>query len=132
MDNPERENNYLKYLKPLPIIMVVGLLLYIQTLFYKFTNLDDVYLIINNQHFLSNILNIFKSFTTDVFYLSNGTAFYYRPILTISLMLDYQVGGVTPLIYHFTNIILHVVSSYLVFVFLIKLNYKKTVSFYSL
>ena len=121
--------SYLKYLVPLSLLVIAGFSLYYQTLSYGYTNLDDYYLIVNNQHFLSNLSNIFKSFTTDVFYFSSNTAYYYRPILTISLMIDYQFGGTSPFFYHLTNIILHIASSYLLYLFLIKLNYKKALSF---
>ncbi|MEI7688957.1 MAG: tetratricopeptide repeat protein [Candidatus Nomurabacteria bacterium] len=130
MDNNQAEKiSYIKNLKPLTVIIVIGILLYLPVLFFNFTYLDDNNLIIGNQYFLSNLSNFFKSFTIDVFHLFNSSAFYYRPVLTISLMLDYQIGGISPFIYHFTNVILHISASYLLFIFLSKLNYKKELSF---
>ncbi len=129
INQKEEELSCLENFKPFFYIIGFGFLLYFPTLFFNFTYLDDNNLILNNQYFLSNLTNVFQSFLTDVFHLFNHSAFYYRPLLTISLILDYQVGGASPFIYHFTNIVLHLVSSYLLFVFLTKLNYKKIFSF---
>lgn len=134
MEPTENKDSFLdkifhKKWTPFLIIAGIGFVLYFQAFFFNFSYLDDNNLILDNQYFLSHFLNIFSSFLTDVFHLFNSSAFYYRPILTISLILDYQVGNIHPFIYHFTNVMLHIVSSYLVFVLLVKLNYKKTLSF---
>ena len=124
-----KQTPYLDNLKPFFWIVGIGFLLYLPTLFFNFSYLDDNNLILDNQYFLSNPANIFQSFLTDVFHIFNHSAFYYRPLLTISFIFDYQIGGVSPFIYHFTNIILHLVAASLVFVFFTKLNYKKNISF---
>ena len=111
------------------IIFCIGFIIYFQTLFFNFSYLDDNNLILDNAYFLSHLSNIFKSFQIDVFHLFNHSAFYYRPILTISFLIDYQILGISPFIYHFTNVILHLIASSLVFIFLNKLNYKKENSF---
>ncbi|MBU4536866.1 glycosyltransferase family 39 protein, partial [Patescibacteria group bacterium] len=114
---------------PFMVIAVLGFLIYSQTLFFDFTYLDDNTLILDNQSFLSNPLNVFEAFRTDVFHIFNHSAFYYRPILTISFMFDYQIGGVNPFVYHFSNLIFHILAVCLLFVFLRKINYKKDISF---
>lgn len=114
---------------PFFIISTLGLILYFQVFFFDFSYLDDNNLILNNQHFLSNLANFFKSFSIDVFHIFNHSAFYYRPLLTISLMFDFQFGGINPFIYHFTNVALHIVAACLLFTFLKKLDYKKELSF---
>ncbi|MFA4975301.1 MAG: tetratricopeptide repeat protein [Candidatus Paceibacterota bacterium] len=125
----EEHTPYLDKYKPFFWILGIGFLLYLPTLFFNFTYLDDNNLILENQYFLSNISNIFQSFSIDVFHIFNSSAFYYRPLLTISFIFDYQIGGTNPFMYHFSNILLHIISSYLIFIFLTKLNYKKTLSF---
>ncbi|MCK4386514.1 MAG: tetratricopeptide repeat protein [Candidatus Pacebacteria bacterium] len=115
--------------QPFAIIAILGLLLYSQTLFFDWTYLDDNTLILNSEFFLNKLSNVFQSFGTDVFHALDQSASYYRPVLTISFIFDYQMGGINPLIYHFTNIILHLLSACLVFVFLKKLKYKRDVSF---
>lgn len=120
---------FLKFWTPFAIIAVLGFLLYAQILFFDFTYLDDNTLILDDQSFLSNPANFSQAFKTDVFHVFNHSASYYRPLLTISLMLDYQLGGITPFVYHLNNIILHILSVCLLFVFLKKMKYKKNVSF---
>ena len=113
---------------PFLILIGIGLVLYFQVLFFGFTYLDDNNLILDNAGFLSQLSNLFTSFQIDVFHLFNHSAFYYRPILTISLILDYQLSGPHPFMYHFTNLVLHLLASCLVFLFLKKLNYRKELS----
>ncbi len=120
--------NILKGKRPYLLILALGFLIYSQTLFFDFSYLDDNTLILDNQNFLSHLSNIATAFRTDVFHLFNHSAFYYRPILTLSLMFDYQIGGASPFVYHFTNFALHLLASCLVFLFLKKLNYRKDLS----
>ena len=129
MSENNQEINYLEKHRPFLIIVGLGFLLYVQTLFFNFTYLDDNNLILDNRYFLANLSNIFNSFLTDVFHLFNHSAFYYRPLLTISLILDYQFGGIYPFVYHLTNMILHILAACLLFVFLKKLDYKKELAF---
>lgn len=112
-------------------IILIGFLLYAKTLFFNFAFLDDNVLILDNQYFLRNLSNILQTFKQDVF-LSPSKA-YYRPILTISFMLDAQLGGASPFIYHFTNIVIHLLASCLLFLFLRKFKVKKELAlFFSL
>ena len=54
------------------------------------------------------------------------------PLLTLSLMIDAQFGVTSLFTFHLTNIILHILSSCLVFSLLLKLKYKKeTALFFS-
>jgi len=124
-----QSNFYLKGRRPFFLIILLGFLIYFPTLFFNFTYLDDNTLILDNQFFLSDLSNIGEAFRTDVFHIFNHSAFYYRPILTISFMLDYQIGGVVPFIYHFSNLLFHILVVCLLFIFLRKLKYRKDISF---
>ena len=119
------EKNYIPFL----IIAGFGFILYFQAFFFNFSYLDDNVLILGNQYFLSNLTNIFQSFLKDVFLSSNHLAFYYRPLMTVSFIFNYQIGGINPFIYHFTNVALHLLSASLLFIFLQKLDYRKELAF---
>lgn len=121
------ENIFITTWRPYAWIAGAGFLLYFQTLFFDFTYLDDQPLIVENYQFLSQLSNIFKAFGEDVF-RSNIQA-YYRPVLTISLIIDAQFGGTSLFIYHLSNIVMHLIVSGLLFLFLTKLKYKKDISF---
>jgi len=112
--------------RPYIIIALVGFLLYFKTLFFGFTFLDDNQLILGNFYFLRDFTNFFRAFGEDVF-LSPLDA-YYRPLLTISLMIDAQLGGTAPFIYHLSNVLLHLAAACLLFRLLTKLKYRRDLS----
>ncbi len=116
--------------RPYFIIVALAFLAYLPVLFFNFSYLDDNTLILENQSFLSSFWNIFPAFQTDVFHLFNHSAFYYRPMLTISFIFDYQLGSASPFIYHFTNLVLHLISSCLVYAFFKRLYFRKDLSFF--
>lgn len=113
---------------PYILISAIGFLLYFKSLFFDFTYLDDNALILNNLPFLQNFSNVFHAFTRDVFNILDGSAAYYRPLLTVSFMPDAAIGGALPIMYHLTNIIIHILAACLVFKLLTKLKYPKTLS----
>lgn len=115
----------------LAALAVSGFLLYFRILFFDFTYLDDNTLILDNQAFLADWSNFFKAFTTDVFHLFNHSAFYYRPILTVVLMLGYHIGGASPFVYHLISLTLHILAAFLVFLLFERLEYRKEISFLS-
>jgi len=126
-----KENIFLKGVRPYLWIFIIGFIIYSQTLFFDFTYLDDNVLILDNFYFLSNLTNVFRTFTQDVFQTLHYSDAYYRPLLIISFILDAQLGKNSPFIYHFTNIVLHFSASCLLFLFLKKLKYKKELAFIS-
>lgn len=101
--------------------------LYAQTLGFGFTSLDDVHLIQENRENIGSFSNAIKAFKTDVYWKSPGT--YYRPLLSLSFMLDHALGGEKPFIYHLSNILLHIAACWLLFVCLNALNYRRGLSF---
>ncbi|HTY13582.1 MAG TPA: tetratricopeptide repeat protein [Candidatus Omnitrophota bacterium] len=114
--------------RPYIIIAVLGLLVYIKAAFFNYTYLDDNNLILDNFYFIKNLANVLTAFGQDIFRQFGGGEIYYRPLMTISFMLDAQWGGTSPMMYHVTNIILHLIASCLVFFLLIKLDFRKDVS----
>jgi len=101
--------------------------LYAKTLGFGFTSLDDVHLIQENRENIGSFSNAAQAFKTDVYWKSPGT--YYRPVLSLSFMLDHALGGEKPFIYHLSNILLHIAACWLLFVCLTALNYRKGLSF---
>lgn len=108
----------LKRLLPYLIFFILTFSVYSQTLFFGYTNLDDNVLSAQSDVF-SNFKNIGAIFSTDVFFSSNKL--YFRPILNLSYMIDTQIGGSSPYIYHLGNIILHFLAGCLIYIFLKKI-----------
>jgi tetratricopeptide (TPR) repeat protein len=96
-------------------ILFATLTLYFSSFSFEFVNWDDPIYIYNNPfiHSLSanNISNIFRSFY-------NGN---YHPLTMVTYAIENAIAGQTPFIYHFTNVILHLANTLLVFVFVQKL-----------
>ncbi len=87
------------------IAFVVPVFLYLHTVNYKFIQFDDNLIITNNIKFISNLSNINKAFTTDAFI--NKTSSFYRPLQTVSYMIDAQFSGVkSTWMFHLSNILL--------------------------
>jgi tetratricopeptide (TPR) repeat protein len=101
-------------------IVLLGALVYAQTLFFKFNFLDDNQMILGHQAILRRLSSIFLAFREDAFF--SPEKFYYRPLLTVSFILDAQWGGAAPFAYRLTNLLLHLLSSCLVFRFLERLR----------
>lgn len=100
-------------------IALAGIAVYFRTLFYGYT-FDDAQLIVNSRHYLKDWHNILGAFTRNPYWNINLS--YYRPILTLSFMLDFLWAGIVPFFYHLSNIIYHLVASCLFFAVLRKLD----------
>lgn len=108
-------------------ICAVVCLVYARSLSFGFTYLDDNALILGNYGFISDITNVGAAFLRKVF--AHSYLPYYRPILMTSFILDAQLGGSEPFVYHLTNIVYHAAASCLVFTFLEAMGYKRRLAF---
>jgi pentatricopeptide repeat protein len=94
--------------------------------------LDDTPLVQNRIDYLKNPAHIFDSFKESVMYWQDRDAFYYRPILTVSFILDAFIFRGNFWGYHISNIIYHIISTILVYNLLLKLKARKnTAKFFS-
>ena len=92
------------------ILTIVTLAVYWQVNQYGFVNFDDYVYVIENDHIQSGI-------TPDGFRWAFSTTYaeFWHPLTWLSLMLDYQLHGLNPGGYHTTNLILHILSTLLLF-----------------
>lgn len=72
---------------------------------------DDRGIILDNTHYLKEGRNVFTSFTEPFF----GKTPFYRPLLLVSFIVDYQLWGLNPFGYHLTNVVLHTLNAFLVY-----------------
>ncbi len=98
------------------LISLINFILYFHTLKYDFTSLDDYDLILNRYHILKNPENIPLIFKTNFFMSESGS--YYRPLVSISFMIDTLIGGKNPFIFHLSNLIYHIIASFLMWILL--------------
>ena len=112
-------------LAPLFIALTV-LAVYSMALSFNFIGFDDMEILKHRYFIIGDFSKIKVAFTTDAFLGTNGS--FYRPLQTVSFMLDALVGGPKPFIYHLTNLLLHIASSLCVFWLLLVLGYQRLVS----
>jgi len=114
------------------VIGIAVLCIYGKSLKFGFVELDDKDLIVDNFEYIKDLSNIPKAFVTNAFYNPSGakdSKVYYRPLLTLSFMLDAQLSGKSPKYYHLTNILLHIGACLLLFVLFMKLKINPDLAF---
>lgn len=109
-------NKYRLYI----LLFCIILVLYAGSLTFDYVYLDDHALILHKADFFKEWKNIGTIFSQDIFYSAPGLGYYYRPLYTLSLMLNAQIYGVNSLFFfHLINILLHIGAVYL-FIYLLK------------
>jgi len=114
---------------PFAWLIFVGFLLYAQTLFFGFSYFDDNILILEHIPWLRDFSHISNIFHGDVFHLAGKTAYYYRPFLTLSFMVNAFFSGTDPFGYHLVNVLIHLFATSLLLLLLIQLEYDQLKSF---
>lgn len=102
-------NIYWKFLLP---VLAVTFILFLPALQNGFTNWDDVLYVTQNSLLKDVSIEGLKNiFSTPL--VSN-----YHPLTVLSLALNYQVAELSPMSYHLTSVLLHVINTGLVFWFI--------------
>jgi protein O-mannosyl-transferase len=114
---------------PLPWLWLIVAVsaVYISTLSFGFTELDDSIFIRENQEYNSHLANLGTSFHRGVFSATEDA--YYRPLLLDSFLLNAQLSGTDIRGWHLVNVLLHLISVILLFVLLNKLRLEQTAAF---
>ncbi|MBK9096958.1 MAG: glycosyltransferase family 39 protein [bacterium] len=111
--------------KNYPQIILFGLIIfsYTHNLWFDFTYIDDNLIVFDEYENINSLSKIPSSFV-------NGYLFdnYYRPIVMISFIIDTAIAGQSSVMYHLTNIILHIIVTLLLFKILLLLGIKETIS----
>jgi len=108
--SPSNKNQHLLIIL---LISVLVLLIYSQTFYFPFI-LDDELFVLKN--YIIRSWKLFPNiFTTDLSISALKDANFYRPVQTITYLLDFQFWRLNVFGYHLTNSILFVVNSILVY-----------------
>ena len=107
-------------------IVVVSLGIYFNSLYGDFI-WDDKDIILKHSAYLDDWKNILAVFTEPFF----GKSPTYRPLLIVSFIIDYQLWGIHPFGYHYTNVLLHVVNALLVYLLVVTLFHHKYLALFS-
>lgn len=119
------EPAFLRGYFPLLIISLISFLVYVRTLWYDFSPMDERWLIFSQQERLSHFSNFPDLFKDSLM------GMYYRPLCIGSFMLDMVLGDGSAFVFHLSNILLHVLCCVLLFRFFIQLNISKSIAFFS-
>jgi len=96
------------------MVLAVTFIAFINTLSFDFTNSDEETHVVLNTRIrdlsLSGIVVIFSSMDLNL----------YTPLTTLSFALDYAMWGLNPFGYHAVNLLLHLLNTWLVFLFCLR------------
>lgn len=90
------------------LIILLPLLTYFTVVKLDIVYFDDDTLILNNAELLGQWSNIWKAFRTDAFFANVSP--YYRPLMNVSFILDTAIGGGSIAFYHFSGLLLHILT----------------------
>jgi hypothetical protein len=110
-----RDPHLLRKGYPLLWFAIIAFILYGQTINYSYTYLDDQTLVLGNMEKLKSASSASSAFTEDVFHSPTGHGFYYRPILTLTFMADAMTSQGKFGMFHFSNILYHILATFLLF-----------------
>lgn len=108
-----------------PQLIIIGLILlvYSQNLWFDFNYVDDNLIVFDEYEKISSLSKIPSTFINGYLYDN-----YYRPMVMISFIIDTAIAGQSSMMYHLTNIILHIIVSLFLLQILVKLGIKKNIS----
>lgn len=110
--------------KILILLSAVVLLLYARTFWFGFSPMDEQWLLVRNTEFMSDWASFIKSFSIGI------QGIYYRPILLLSLLIDFKISGMDPMMFHISNTVYHILASFMLFKVLMILGTDRLKSFY--
>lgn len=99
------------------LFLIIGFSVYWNSLDNSFQFDDEIVITYNkNIRSLSNTFNFFIKpgmISADPYSVKH-----YRPLVVLSYAINYAIGGYNPVVYHLTNIIIHIVTAFLVYLIL--------------
>lgn len=90
-------------------LFLIGLLVYVNSFNVPF-HFDDIYYLKENLH-IKSFLTFWRSFAVDYSTLFTG-----RPVLLLTFLFNYTVGGLDTFGYHFFNLLIHIVNAFLFYI----------------
>lgn len=97
-------------------MLLAPLLVYAKGISYPFSPLDEQWLIVNDASFLAKWSYLYTAFADNI------QDIYYRPVFTDSLVIDYHLAALNPLMYHISNLVFHLLAIVLLYRLLLLLN----------
>lgn len=105
------------------IVAVITLICFRYTLNNQFTNWDDDFYVTNDVY-----IREFSAHNLRVLFTEDITRNNYHPLCMLSLAVNYFFSGLEPMGYYLTNILIHALNAWLVFVLFIRLALRLSLS----
>ena len=112
---------------PLIWLALAAVLVYIVSLSFGYTELDDSIFIRDFQAYNEDLHNLLVAFKRGLFDAVKDP--YYRPLFSDSMILNYQLSGLDILSYHAVNILLHMTAVLMVYKLLMRVQIKELTAF---
>ncbi|MBU1912477.1 MAG: tetratricopeptide repeat protein [Candidatus Omnitrophica bacterium] len=112
------------------LIAAVGMAVYYRSIIKGIFFFDDEGLILNN-YLIKNFSYIKDIFRTQLYHGSGVYSNFYRPMQSLSLMLDYHLWVLKPFGYHMTNVFIHILNAVCVYFLVYLLSKKQYVSIFT-
>ena len=104
------------------ILSMIGIAIYANSFQNDFV-WDDEYLITNNTHVQSPSMdNALQFFKDNLGKHGQDENNFYRPLQELSYMINYAVWGLNPPGFHLTNLVLHLLAAFLLFLVIVELS----------
>ncbi len=97
------------------VLSSLTFMVYARAMFLDYTKLDDSIFIVENAHYNADVKNISVSFERGLFNPTKDA--YYRPLFLVDFIIESHFFGINPAGYHFTNLLFHIISVILLFLF---------------
>lgn len=128
LDNKKSRDHFFNYLFEHRVLFFVLLLLpsvvvYYRALNFQFSSLDDQWMIVKSKDFLGSWKSIIDAFAQPI----DGV--FYRPVLTITYIIDYHIGNGSAAMFHLTNILLHLSTVLLLYNLFLRLGISPITNF---
>lgn len=120
MKHPKKQQVVSHATKPIPhcltiiLIIIAGFIVYHRSILKGVFLFDDTALILENP-LIKNLSYLKTVFTTHLYHGSGTYSNFYRPIQSLSFMLDYHFWKLNPLGYHLMSVLIHALSAVLVY-----------------
>lgn len=117
------KNFFEKERQVLLVLLLPIILIYIKSLGFGFTSMDEQWMIVKDTAYLSkwsNLKNVFVESTGDM---------YYRPVLMVTLILDYHLAKLNTWFYHLVNLLWHLLAVVLLYKLLLRIKVTRKTAF---
>ena len=108
------------------IIVAICLVAFLPVFDAGFVNWDDPLYVTENE----NIRDFSLNGIAQLFHPENRVTDTYTPLTLLSFAIEYQLAGPTPLVFHLTNLLLHILNVLLVFQLVKWLGFKNNIALF--